>query len=139
MNRILRTSACSVTLALVGVATAQTAAVNPQRPSRTVETVRPLDRVKRDAAKLDALLERGLKRHQQTPQPIADDATFVRRAHLQIAGRIPTLRETEEFLADQTPDKRHLLVDRLLNSPAARATSPTSGSTCCESKRDSAR
>ena len=117
MHRITRTSAISVALALIGPVLAQTAAANPQRPSRTVESVRPQKEVLRDAARLDGLLERGLRRNRAEPQPIVDDATFVRRAYLNIVGRIPTLAETERFLADASADKRAALCDRLLDAP----------------------
>ncbi len=96
---------------------AQTAAINPQRPTRSVESVRPQKRVLEDAARLDAQLERGLQRRGEKPTAIVDDATFVRRAYLQIVGRIPTLAETEAFLADQSPTRRDDLADRLLDSP----------------------
>ena len=46
-----------------------------------------------------------------------DDATFLRRAALDITGSIPTPAEAEAFLADSAPDKRERLVDRLLSSP----------------------
>ncbi|MCB9877214.1 MAG: DUF1549 domain-containing protein [Planctomycetes bacterium] len=82
-----------------------------------VETVHPQKWVLQEAARLDALLARGLQRHQATPQELADDGTFVRRAYLGIVGRIPNLQETERFLADQSPDKRATLCDRLLDSP----------------------
>ncbi len=117
MNRIARTSALSFALLWAGVASAQTAPANPQRPGRSVESVRPLTEVKLDAARLDALLERGLQRRGEQSLPVVDDATFVRRAYLSIVGRIPTLAETERFLADQEADKRDRLCDRLLDSP----------------------
>lgn len=44
----------------------------------------------------------------------ADDATFARRLFLDLAGRIPTHLEIQEFLADSTPDKRQKLIDRVL-------------------------
>jgi hypothetical protein len=102
---------------LADSALAQTAASNPQRPARLVDSVRPLAKVLEDSKRLDQLLERGLQRRNETPLPAADDATFVRRAYLSIVGRIPNLDETERFLADQSPDKRHTLVDLLLNLP----------------------
>ncbi|MCK5941842.1 MAG: DUF1549 domain-containing protein, partial [Planctomycetes bacterium] len=119
MHRNLRTSALFA-LALFGTTVAidaQTAARNPQRPKQRVADVRAKKDVLRDAAKLDALLERGLQRKRVEPQPLVDDATFVRRAYLNIVGRIPTLKETERFLADQNPDKRTDLCDLLLDSP----------------------
>ena len=117
MSRILRTSAIAIALTLAGICHAQTAARNPQRPTNQVDAVRPTKDVLRDAAKIDALLARGLQRHQQAALPLVDDATFVRRAYLNVVGRIPTLAETEKFLADQDPDKRTNLCDLLLNSP----------------------
>jgi hypothetical protein len=121
MRRSLLPSALSLFAAFAGfgqtAAVAQTAAVNPQRPARGVETVRPLTQVLADAARIDSLLTRSLQRSRLQPAEVVDDATFLRRAYLAIVGRIPTLVETEAFFADQTPDKRHRLVDRLLDSP----------------------
>ena len=102
---------------LATVATAQTGAVNPQSPARRVDSVRPLAKVQEDAARLDALLLRGLQKKGEQPLPETDDATFLRRAFLSIVGRIPNLAETERFLADTSPDKRHALVDLLLDLP----------------------
>ena len=119
MNRSTLNTA-ALALALLGVAAAipaQTAARNPQRPKQRVEDVRTTKDVLRDAAKIDALLERGLKRNRAEPQPIVDDATFVRRAYLNVLGRIPSLKETEAFLADQSAEKRSTLLDLLLDSP----------------------
>ena len=47
-----------------------------------------------------------------------DDATFLRRATLDIAGRLPTLEEVQQFAADASPsrEKRDQLIDRLLDS-----------------------
>lgn len=52
-----------------------------------------------------------------TPSEPADDATFLRRAYLDVIGRIPTPDEAKLFLADQAPDRRERLVNRLLDRP----------------------
>jgi hypothetical protein len=46
----------------------------------------------------------------------ADDHEFIRRATLDLAGRIPTLPELETFAASEEKDKRRQLVDRLMAS-----------------------
>ncbi len=50
------------------------------------------------------------------PSPVCDDATFLRRVTIDLAGRLPTLAETQTFRADKAVDKRDQLVDRLLAS-----------------------
>ena len=51
------------------------------------------------------------------PSDVCDDATFLRRVTLDIAGRLPTEKQAAEFLASDDPDKREKVVDRLLRSP----------------------
>jgi hypothetical protein len=51
------------------------------------------------------------------PSAVCDDATFLRRVSIDICGRIPTIQETEAFLADKDPAKRDKVIDRLLDSP----------------------
>jgi hypothetical protein len=51
------------------------------------------------------------------PSEICDDATFLRRASLDIVGLIPTAEETRRFLASNDPNKRQRLVDELLQRP----------------------
>jgi hypothetical protein len=50
------------------------------------------------------------------PAAPADDAAFVRRVHLDLVGRIPTVAETRAFLDDKAADKRAELIDKLLAS-----------------------
>ncbi len=56
-----------------------------------------------------------LKLLRMLPSEVAGDATFHRRAFLRAIGRFPTSEETRAFLTDTTSDKRHQLVDRLLD------------------------
>ncbi len=58
-----------------------------------------------------------LKRLGLRPSPVCDDATFLRRASLDIAGRLPTEDEARTFAADDRPDKREQLIEALLRSP----------------------
>ncbi|HKB41309.1 MAG TPA: DUF1553 domain-containing protein [Gemmataceae bacterium] len=50
------------------------------------------------------------------PAPLADDAEFFRRVHLDLAGRIPSVTEIRDFLDDEQPDKRRVWVDRILQA-----------------------
>lgn len=52
-----------------------------------------------------------------TPAGLADDPTFLRRASLDLAGRIPAAAEVRRFLADRAANKRRQAIDRLLQSP----------------------
>jgi hypothetical protein len=49
------------------------------------------------------------------PSPPADDQVFVRRAYLDAIGRLPEPAETRAFLDDTDPQKRSVLVDRLVD------------------------
>ncbi|MBL8795012.1 MAG: DUF1553 domain-containing protein, partial [Planctomycetia bacterium] len=52
-----------------------------------------------------------------TPSDLANDATFHRRAYLDVIGRLPTADETRAYLADSAADKRAKLIDQLLERP----------------------
>jgi hypothetical protein len=51
------------------------------------------------------------------PSPICDDSTFIRRAYVDIAGKLPTEQEVRDFIASTDPQKRDKLVDMLVDSP----------------------
>ncbi len=51
------------------------------------------------------------------PSQTAADHTFLRRAYLDVIGRLPTLEETRAFLSSDAPSKREELVDSLLSRP----------------------
>ncbi|MCI0642015.1 MAG: DUF1549 and DUF1553 domain-containing protein [Gemmataceae bacterium] len=49
--------------------------------------------------------------------PKTDDAEFLRRVYLDIAGVIPTPEKVEEFLNSKDANKREKVIDELLNDP----------------------
>ncbi|MFP6677888.1 MAG: DUF1549 domain-containing protein, partial [Pirellulaceae bacterium] len=65
----------------------------------------------------DQLLFQQWKRLVIAPSAPADDATFVRRATIDICGTLPTRQEVEAYVADTGTDKRARLIDRLLEKP----------------------
>ncbi len=69
------------------------------------------------AAAIDRHVDARLADAKVKPAPLADDAEFLRRAYLHLAGRIPSVSEVRAFLRDTAPDKRRRLVDDLLSSP----------------------
>lgn len=71
-----------------------------------------------DDHEVDRLVNEKLRRLRLPPAPPCDDATFLRRVTLDLAGRLPTPAEVEAFVADADPGKRAALVDRLLADPA---------------------
>lgn len=69
----------------------------------------------RSASKqIDAILSADWQKNKLKPNDVAPDDVFVRRIYLDVAGRIPTQREAETFLADKGTDKRSKLIDQLL-------------------------
>ncbi len=67
---------------------------------------------------VDHYLDVRLQEEGIAPAGPTDDATFIRRLTLDLAGRIPTVDETRMFVASMKPDKRVELVERLMDSPA---------------------
>ena len=64
--------------------------------------------------KIDRLVLKKLKRSGLLPAPLCSDAVFVRRVYLDVIGTLPTAQEARDFLSNQNPRKRALLIDRLL-------------------------
>jgi Protein of unknown function (DUF1549)/Protein of unknown function (DUF1553) len=67
-------------------------------------------------ADLDELVEHRVATEGAQPAPIADDATWLRRVSLDVAGRLPSPEESKAFAADQSANRRRAVVDRLLAS-----------------------
>jgi hypothetical protein len=77
----------------------------------------PVSRPAAVARGIDNRLEARWKADGIRPAPRADDAEFLRRAYLDLTGRIPRPADVHEFLADRSADKRAKLIDRLLEEP----------------------
>ena len=94
----------------------------PPAPPRTAshEASAPAERKQNTPAfsseAIDAALREAWQRDSLTAAPRADDATFVRRAYLDVVGTIPTPEETTAFVSSKEPDKRKKLIDALLAS-----------------------
>ncbi len=65
-------------------------------------------------ASLHERIDRLVAARQLNEPAVVDDLGFLRRVTLDLAGRVPTVREAREFLADPSPVKRAAVVDRLL-------------------------
>jgi len=83
----------------------------PTLPPAVAGRTNPVDRI------LDADLA---KRKAVPPKPV-DDATFARRAHLDLVGLLPEPEALAKFLADKSADKRAALVRSLLAHDTAYA------------------
>lgn len=108
MNRLcLLQGACALAgAALIGLTLAGPAqSAPPPRPARV------------SSATIDAALRQAWSAAEVPPLSRCDDATFLRRASLDLTGALPSPADVEAFLADSKPDKRARLVERLLQEP----------------------
>ncbi|GAA5507063.1 DUF1549 domain-containing protein [Novipirellula caenicola] len=69
---------------------------------------------------IDELVARKWHRVKVVPSPLCDDATFLRRVHLDLTGLLPTSDQVKSFLADSTESrvKRSKVIDQLIGSEA---------------------
>ena len=77
----------------------------------------PVDHLPPASNYVDKHIFTKLKAVGMPPSEICSDSTFIRRVSLDITGRLPTVKATKAFLADQDPAKRDKLIDQLLDSP----------------------
>lgn len=66
---------------------------------------------------VNALLSQAWQKNKLQPAPRCDDHEYIRRATLDIIGRIPTVEEIQEYLKWPAENRRAQLVDKLLASP----------------------
>ncbi len=66
---------------------------------------------------IDELVNEKLRELNLPPSPRCTDGEFLRRAHLDTIGVLPTEAEARAFLADRSPKKRDALIEALLKRP----------------------
>jgi hypothetical protein len=64
--------------------------------------------------KIDEIVFARLQELHIAPARLCSDPVFVRRVYLDVTGTLPTAAEAEQFILDRNPDKRRVLIDRLL-------------------------
>ncbi|MEM9585751.1 MAG: DUF1549 and DUF1553 domain-containing protein [Planctomycetota bacterium] len=72
----------------------------------------------KSAHPIDQLVLKKLDKLGIAPSAVCSDEEFIRRATLDVTGVLPAANDVRAFLADASADKRHRLVDQLLDSPA---------------------
>ncbi|WP_460950850.1 DUF1549 domain-containing protein [Spirosoma daeguense] len=77
----------------------------PVLPAATAELTNPVDRLVNDY----------FQKHKINWKAIIDDRTYIRRVYLDVVGLIPTPKQIDTFVADQSPNKRETLVKSLLD------------------------
>ena len=82
--------------------------VDPQRRAKAIASAKEIDR----------LINLDLAKYKVPANSLTNDEQFVRRAYLTITGTIPQAPQAEAYCRATSSDKRHVLVDRLLGTPA---------------------
>jgi len=65
---------------------------------------------------IDQLIATELRNDKIAPAPLTTDEEFLRRVSLDLTGQLPLPADVDEFVADNSPNKRAKLIDRLLDS-----------------------
>jgi mono/diheme cytochrome c family protein len=89
----------------------------PLKPRRPELPITP----SQEANPIDRILTAYWQQHNIEPPKPIDDATFYRRASLDLVGLLPTAEEVISFEADRTSSKRKRLVRKLLDNRTAYA------------------
>ena len=67
-----------------------------------------------EVALINDAIRKGWADHNLAPSKAATDGEWCRRVYLDLIGRIPTVKELDEYVSDKKRDKRATLVDKLL-------------------------
>ncbi len=86
-----------------------------ESPAESIASAKTRDFTNIPAA-INTLVQEGWNRRSVAPSPALSDSLWLRRVSLDLAGRIPTPQESDDFAASKAPEKRVLAVQRLLDS-----------------------
>ncbi|MGZ0163033.1 MAG: DUF1553 domain-containing protein [Planctomycetales bacterium] len=75
------------------------------------------DDVQKLADRIDDLIANKWSENDIVSASPSDDSEYLRRVWLDIAGKIPTAADSQDFLDEKSNDKRQRVVDELLNGP----------------------
>ncbi len=67
-------------------------------------------------SRINELIERDWKEYGLEPSKDATDGEWCRRLHLDLIGRVPTVKEVQAFVSDRDENRREKLVDKLIES-----------------------
>ncbi len=84
-------------------------------PNQVEQLVRAADLPRKNF--IDDILFGKMQNDNIEAAPLCTDGEFLRRVMLDLTGRIPAPEAVTAFLADENPNKRDMLVDRLLAAP----------------------
>ncbi len=120
MKRLLRVVCLTAfhLAVLPGLAGAQNPAppANPGNPGAAPRDSR--SDAKALAQTIDRLIVASWEGNNVKPAPPADDSTYLRRLHIDLGGRIPSLLDIRDFLDNDDPNKRAERVEKLLADEA---------------------
>jgi hypothetical protein len=88
-----------------------------QKETKIVDVIVATGGVAEQVAAINEALAKGWKDNKITPAARCTDYEFIRRASLDIIGRIASLREIERYMSDPPERRRSLLIERLLGNP----------------------
>ncbi len=66
--------------------------------------------------RIDELVTKNYRKHGIKPNAPTSDQIFLRRAYLDIIGRVPAFQESQKFLSAESPSKRGQIINHLLKS-----------------------